>query len=278
VTSFTYRLHPVGPLVVSGLVLWALEDGAEVGAFYRDWAVAAPDELTTALVVRRAPAVDLIPAAVHGRPVIGVACCWVGDHNRGEAVLEPMRRFGAPIVDLVSRRPFVEHQSLLDPSFPHGIWIYSKASDVEGLSDGVLQVMLDHGARIRSMQSGMIAWQLGGVAARVGQLETAFSSTRSGYLVDVIGGTASADGFDVERRWARGSWDALAPHRTGAYVNWLMEEGEERVREVYGDERYVRLQAVKSRYDPQNVFHLNQNIVPAQLSEQESPGVASFDR
>ncbi|MDQ3937868.1 MAG: FAD-binding oxidoreductase [Chloroflexota bacterium] len=262
VISFTYRLNPVGPMVVSGLVLWALEDGAKVGRFYREWALAAPDELTTALIVRRAPAVDLIPAELHGRPVIGVACCWVGEHDRGEAMLAPMRRFGTPIVDLVGRRPFIEHQGLLDPSFPHGIWIYSKASDVAALSDGVLEVMLDHGARIRSLRSGMIAWQLGGAVARVDAFDTAFSSTRSGYLVDVLGATDSADGFAIERQWARDCWDALAPHRTGAYVNWLMEEGAARVREVYGEERYRRLQAVKRRYDPENVFHLNQNIVP----------------
>jgi FAD/FMN-containing dehydrogenase len=262
VTNFTYRLNPVGPMVVSGLVLWALEDGAEVGRFYREWALAAPDDLTTALIVRRAPAVELIPTELHGRPVIGVACCWVGDREQGEAVLAPMRRFGTPIIDLVGRRPFVEHQGLLDPSFPHGIWIYSKASDVAALSDGVLEVMLEHGARVRSVRSGMIAWQLGGAVARVGALDTAFSSTRSGYLVDLLGATDSADGFDVERQWARDCWDALAPHRTGAYVNWLMEEGDERVREVYGEERYRRLQAVKRRYDPDNVFHLNQNVVP----------------
>jgi FAD/FMN-containing dehydrogenase len=262
VTDFTYRLNQVGPTVVAGLVLWALEDGAEVGRFYREWALAAPDELTTALMVRRAPAVDLIPAELHGRPVIGVACCWVGEHDRGEATLAAMRRFGTPIVDLVSRRPFVEHQGLLDPSFPHGIWIYSKASDVAALSDGVLDVMLDHGARIRSLRSAMIAWQLGGAVARVGALDTAFSSTRSGYLVDVVGATDSADGFDLERLWARECWEAMAPYRTGAYVNWLMEEGDEHVREVYGADRYRRLQAVKRRYDPENVFHLNQNIVP----------------
>ena len=214
VTDFTYRLNQVGPTVVAGLVLWALEDGAEVGRFYREWALAAPDELTTALIVRRAPAVDLIPAELHGRPVIGVACCWVGEHDRAEAALAAMRRFGTPIVDLVSRRPFVEHQGLLDPSFPHGIWIYSKASDVAALSDGVLEVMLDHGARIRSLRSATIAWQLGGAVARVGALDTAFSSTRSGYLVDVVGATDSADGFDVERLWARECWEAMAPYRT----------------------------------------------------------------
>jgi FAD/FMN-containing dehydrogenase len=262
VTEFEYRLSKVGPMVLSGLLLWPLEDGPEVAASYREWASDAPADLTTALIVRRAPAVDLIPRELHGRHVIGVACCWVGSPEVGKGVLEPMRRFGTPVADLVALRPFVEHQGMLDPSFPHGIWIYSKASDVASLSDGVVDVMLTRGARIRSRLSGMIAWQLGGAVAELGAADTAFSSSRSGYLIDLLGATDSAEGFDVEREWARESWEALAPYRTGAYVNWLMEEGEQRVRESYGEARYRRLQAVKRRYDPRNVFRLNQNILP----------------
>ena len=262
-TEFEYRLSRVGPMVLSGLLLWAIEDGEDVARFYRDWASEAPADLTTALIVRRAPAVDLIPPELHGRHIIGVACCWLGPAEVGQAVLEPMRRFGNPIANLVAPRPYIEHQAMLDAGFPHGIWIYSKASDVPALSDGVLDVMLTHGARMRSGLSGMIAWQLGGAVAEVGAAETAFSSSRSGYLVDVVGATDSGQGFDLEREWARECWEALAPYETGAYVNWLMEEGQQRVREAYGEARYRRLQAVKRRYDPRNVFRLNQNIVPA---------------
>jgi hypothetical protein len=213
-------------------------------------------------LVRRAPAVDLIPSEAQGRPVVGVACCWIGDHQAGEAFLQPMRRARPPIVDLVARRPFTEHQGLLDPSFPPGIWIYSKASDVPALSDEVLDVLLGQGARVSSLRSAIIAWQLGGAVARVGRLETAFSSSRTGYLIDVVGATDSAEGFDEERSWARDCWEALTPHRTGTYVNWLMDEGQDSVRETYGVERYRRLQAVKRQYDPENFFRLNQNIVP----------------
>jgi FAD/FMN-containing dehydrogenase len=173
-----------------------------------------------------------------------------------------MRRFGSRVVDLTAPRAFVEHQALLDPGFPPGIWVHSKATDVRALSDDVLNVLLEHAARVTSPRSAIIAWQLGGAVARVGELETPFGSRSSGYLVDIVGVTDSAQGFEHERAWARECWSALAPHHAGVYVNWLMEEGEGRVREAYGESRYERLQAVKRRYDPENVFRLNQNIHP----------------
>jgi FAD/FMN-containing dehydrogenase len=263
VTDFEYRLQPVGPTVLSGLVLWPFDDAPDVVRRYRDWAATAPDELTTALLLRRAPAVDLIPEALHGRLVVGVACCWVGPLDRGETVLEPMRSFGSRAVDLIVPRPYVEHQAMLDPAFPPGLWIYSKATDVKALSDGVLEVILDQAARIASDRSGIIAWQLGGAIARVGELDTPFGSRSSGFLVDILGATNSSTGFEQERDWARDCWTALTPHHAGAYVNWLMDEGELRVREAYGEQRYARLQAIKRQYDPENVFRLNQNIRPA---------------
>jgi FAD/FMN-containing dehydrogenase len=262
VTEFEYRLHLVGPTVLSGLLLWPLEEGSEVVRFYRDWAESVPDELTTALVLRRAPAVDLVPESLHGQPIVAVACCWAGPLDRGERVVEPMRRFGSRVVDLVAPRAFVEHQAMLDPSFPRGIWVYSKATDLDALSDDVLDVMLEHVARVASPRSGITAWQLGGAVARVGELETPFGSRSSRYQVDMYGVTDSAEGFEQERDWARDCWTALAPHHAGVYVNWLMEEGEERVREAYGASRYDRLKALKRKYDPDNVFRLNQNIRP----------------
>jgi hypothetical protein len=166
------------------------------------------------------------------------------------------------VVDLIAARAFVEPQAMLDPAFPQGIWIYSKATDVTTLSDDVLDVMLDHAARAASPRSGIIAWQLGGAVARVGELETPFGGRSSGFLVDILGATDSSVGFEQERGWARDCWTALAPHHAGDYVNWLMEEGERRVREAYGEQRYARLQAVKRRYDPESVLHLNQNVRP----------------
>jgi FAD/FMN-containing dehydrogenase len=263
VTYFTYRLHRVGPTVLSGLLLWPLDQGPEVARFYRDWAASVPDEMTTALIMRRAPAVDLIPESLHGRPVIAVACCWIGGISAGESVLRPMRRFGSDSVDLVAPRPYVEHQGIFDPSFPHGMWVYSQAADVRALSDDALDVMLEHAVRIGSPRSTIVAWQLGGAVGRVGELDTAFGSRTSAYLVDILGSSDAADRFEREREWARECWAALRPHHAGVYVNWLMDEGTERVLEAYGEQRYRRLQAAKRRYDPENVFRLNQNIAPA---------------
>jgi len=262
VTSFEFRLHAIGPTIQSGLLFWPLDDGPEVVRFYRDWASSAPDELTTVLVLRRAPAVELVPKELHGKPVVGVGSCWAGPLDGGERALEPMRRFGRAAVDLSAPRAFVEHQALFDSSFPHGLWVYSKATDVAALSDDVLAVAFEHAGRITSPRSTITAWQLGGAVARVGEFETPFGSRSSGHLVDILGATDTPEGFEQERDWARACWTDFAPHHVGVYVNWLMEEGEERVRQAYGEERYDRLKALKRRYDPENVFRLNQNIRP----------------
>jgi FAD/FMN-containing dehydrogenase len=262
VTSFELRLHAVGPTVGSGLLLWPLEEAPEVVRAYRDWADGAPDELTTALILRRAPAVGLVPTALRGRPVVAVASCWSGPLARGDAVLEPLRRVGSGVVDLCARRPFVEHQAMFDASFPHGLWVYSKAADVPTLTDDVVTVMLEHAARIASPRSAITAWQLGGAVARVGELDSPFGGRSSGHLVDLLGATDTSEGFERECDWARDGWAALAPHRTGAYVNWLMEEGEAQVRVAYGEQRYERLRALKRDFDPDNFFRLNQNIPP----------------
>jgi FAD/FMN-containing dehydrogenase len=262
VTDFEFDLHPVGPTVLSGLVLWPFEDARAVSEVYRDWCANAPDELTTALVMRKAPALERIPEDLHGRLVVGVLCCWAGPLETGERVLEPMRRFGSPAVDLTAERPFVDHQALLDASYPHGIWVYVRACDVDELTDDVMDVALDHAARIGSPRSSVVVWQLGGAVADVAADETAFGSRDSGFVINISGITADAEGFEQERAWARAYWAALAPHHAGAYVNFLMDEGQQRVREVYGPARYARLQTLKTTYDPDNVLHRNQNIPP----------------
>ncbi|MFA9429920.1 FAD-binding oxidoreductase [Egicoccus sp. AB-alg2] len=262
VTKFTFDLHPVGPGVLSGLVLWPFEQADEVTRVYRDWCRDAPRELTTALLLRRAPAVDLIPEDLHGRLVVGVMCCWSGPLARGELVLAPMRRLGDPVIDLTDVRPFVEHQSMLDASYPHGIWVHLRACDVGVLDDEVLDVTLEHAARMLSPRSSVVVWQLGGAVAEVDAAATAFGGRASGHVFNVSGITADAEGFEQERAWVREFGKALQPHATGVYVNFLMEEGADRVEDAYGRERYRRLQAVKRAYDPDNVFHRNQNIAP----------------
>lgn len=262
VTEFEFNLNEVGPTVVSGLVLWHLEDAHEVAAFYRDWAGAAPDDLTTAFVLRKAPAIDLVPEELHGRPVVGVLGCWAGPLEQGEAYWQPLRRFGSPVLDLVDRRPFVEHQSMLDDGFPHGVWVYMKAADVAELNDEIIDLSIEHASRITSLRSSVMAWQLGGAVSRVDHDATAFGGRDAGFIFNISGITETAAGFHREREWVRDYWQALLPHQSSVYVNFLMDADTDRIRDAYGPEHFKRLSALKTAYDPDNVFHLNQNIPP----------------
>jgi FAD/FMN-containing dehydrogenase len=263
VTGFRFQAQPVGPVVLAGLLLWPAEVGSAVARFYRDWSSEAPDELMTALVMRKAPAAEFIPTALHERPVVGILCCWIGDAPRGARVMRPMREFGAPVLDAIEPRPYLEFQSLLDPSYPHGLWAYVKSCDLSRLDDDVIDSSLEHAHAAESPKSGVIFWQLGGAVGRVASAETAFGSRASSHVVNITGATMSAEGFDQERAWTRAFYAALEPQQTGVYVNFLMDEGEDRVRQAYGPERYERLSAIKRRYDPDNVFRLNQNVRPA---------------
>ena len=263
VTHLEFDLRPVGPTVYAGPLLWPLESGHRVADVYRDWIADAPDELTTAVVARRAPALPFVPAHLHGRHVVGVVCCYVGSPEEGERVLRPLRLSCPPAVDLCEPKRYVDHQAMFDPSFPHGLWVYMRAHDVRTLGNGVLEVVLDHAGRIVSDSSTVTVWQLGGAVARVPVEDTAFPGRRSAHVVNITGATDSADGFEAERDWVNAFSEALAPHRSGVYVNFLMDEGSDRVRQSYGPVTFERLRALKRRYDPDNVLRFNQNISPS---------------
>jgi hypothetical protein len=263
VTEFEFRLNPVGPTVLAGPIVWAMEDSPKVLRFYREWIKEVPDELTTIVTHRRVLPVPTIPEELHGKHVVVVGTCYAGPVEDGESVLKPLREFGSPLLDGCVPMPFTTHQAALDPSFPHDWWYYIRSCNLAELTDEVIDVLVDHGLRIASPVTVFSIFHLGGAVARVGEDETAFGGRDAGHTVNVIGITVSRDGFEEEREWARGLWTALEPHQRNAYVNFLMEEGEERVRQAYGAEKYDRLQALKREYDPENVFRLNQNISPA---------------
>jgi FAD/FMN-containing dehydrogenase len=262
VTDFRFRAHRLGPQVMAGATFWPMDQAPGVLRRHRDWIADCPDELMTLVVQRLAPPLPAVPPELVGKPVVAVVACYAGDVEEGERVLQPMRGFGSPVLDLFAPKPFVAHQQMFDPSFRHGCWYYVRSCDVAELSDDVLDVVVEHGRRITSPLSSIALWQMGGAVARVGEDETAFNGRQAGFTFNINGNTASEDGFDEQRQWARDYWTALAPFHTSVYVNFLMEEGEERVREAYGDGKYQRLRALKSRYDPANVFRFNQNIRP----------------
>jgi FAD/FMN-containing dehydrogenase len=262
VTDFEFRLNPLGPEVMAGPVFWAAEDAPEVLRFYRDWIAGCPDELMTIVVQRKLPALPVVPADRVGKRIVAVAACYAGPVEDGMRVMQPLKTFGRPILDLCEPKPFVVHQSMFDPSFRRGCWYYVRSCDVAELTDDVVDVVVDYGARITSPISSLALWQMGGAVARVDEAATAFHGRSAGFTFNINGNSETGDGFEAERQWARDYWSALAPHHTSVYVNFLMEEGEERVRQAYGAEKYDRLKALKRTYDPTNFFRLNQNINP----------------
>jgi hypothetical protein len=262
VTSFEYRLHDVGPTVLGGPLYYALEDGPEVLRFYRDLVSDAPDELTTILNLRMAPPLPFLPPELHGKPVVTVATCYSGELDRGEAVLAPLRAFGTPLVDAIAPRPYVDLQRLFDPSVPHGWHYHWRSCELPPLTDAAIDTLVDHAARITSPRSYIIVFQLGGAVAR--GADTAFSQRDAAHDVN-INAVWLPDDEEGDRhvRWVRHCHAALEPYaRDRVYVNFLEDEGPERVRAAYGAATHDRLVALKRRYDPANVLRSNQNISP----------------
>jgi len=262
VTSFEFRLHQVGPVVLAGPVFWPMEDSPQVLRFYRDWIADAPDELMTIVIHRKAPPLPFVPEELHGKLVVGVICCYAGPIEEGEKVVRPLKEFGSPVLDLCVPKPFLAHQSMFDASFPKGWWYYFRACDVAELTDDVIDITVDNALRIESPLTAFPIWQMGGAVSWVGDDETAFHGRSAGFTFNINAATASEDGFHRERDWVRGFWSELEPYQTTVYTNFLMDEGEERVRQAYGPAKYERLKALKRRYDPDNFFRINQNIRP----------------
>jgi FAD/FMN-containing dehydrogenase len=263
VTEFEFRLNLLGPTVLAGPVFWPISEAADVLRFYREWIAEAPDELMTIVVHRKAPPLPFVPTELHGELVIAVICCYAGSVEDGERVVAPLKAFGSPVLDLCQPKPYLDHQSMFDPSYPHGRWYYMRACDVADLSDEVIEITVEHARRIRSPLTAFPIWQMGGAISRVAEDDTAFNGRSVGHTFNITASTEGPDGFDEERRWVRDFWTALQPHQVGSvYVNFLMDEGEDRIRDAYGASKYDRLKALKRRYDPGNVFRLNQNVPP----------------
>ncbi|MEV7522314.1 FAD-binding oxidoreductase [Streptomyces sp. NPDC091371] len=267
VTEFRFTLHPVGPTVLAGPVFWAAEDTADVLRFYRDFAAAAPDELGTVVRLGTVPPLPAVPEHLHGRPAIAVACCHAGAVEDGERAVRALRRFGTPLVDLVSPTPYADFQSGLDDTVRHGWHYYWKAANLTGLSDDTIAVVADHAYGARSPRSYAAMFHMGGAVARIPRDATAYSGREVAHniVIDAVWlPHESAEHAATETAWARRFLQALRPHRAdGVYVNFLdSDDGTGRVREAYGDAAYRRLARVKTAYDRDNAFHHNKNVLP----------------
>src|ERR687898_313285 len=185
VTDFEFRLNPVGPIVLAGPIFWPIEDAPRVLRFYREWISEAPDELMTIVSCRKAPPLAFVPKELHGKLVVGVLCCYAGAVEEGEKVVKPLKEFGSPVLDLCVPKPFLVHQAMFDPSFPHGRWFYIRSCDVAQLTDEVIDITIDHSLRINSPFTALTLWQLGGAVARVGEAETAFGGRMDGHTLTI---------------------------------------------------------------------------------------------
>jgi FAD/FMN-containing dehydrogenase len=253
VTSFEYRLHPVSQ-VLGGMALYPRDKTREVLRFYRDFSSKSPDELTTAAALLTLP---------DGTPATAIAVCYSGPVEKGEPVVAPLRKFGPPMADLIQPMSYLQIQNMLDPAaFPHGIQRYWKSSFLNQISDEVIDIVVDRAATMASPMSMVLFFHVHGAANRVGPDETAFGLRQDQWDFDVISQWLDPAEAQGQVRWTREFWGAVEPYSTGGvYVNHLAADDGERVRASYGN-NYERLAALKQKYDPTNLFRLNQNVRP----------------
>jgi FAD/FMN-containing dehydrogenase len=261
VTSFEFKLHPVSQ-VMAGPILWPLEKSREALRLYRDFMNQAPEDLNAFFAFLIVPPGPPFPKELHNKTVCGVVAVYTGPEAKADALLAPLRRFGPPLVDFFGPLPFPAVQSMFDGLVPEGLQNYWKADFVNELSDEVIEAHVTHGPRVPTFNTAVHIYPVSGAANRVKKGDTAFFYRDAKYVHVIAAIYPNAADTARNVAWVRDYWLALHPHSSGgAYVNFLMEEGEDRIRATYGG-NYERLATIKTKYDPTNLFRLNQNIRP----------------
>ena len=266
VTSFTFRCHDIGEhgTIIGGPVFYDFADTAEVMRWYRELLPSLPEELSGWIGLLTIPPVAPFPEELWGRKACGIIWCYTGPHAHAEEVLAPIRSFGKPLLVGIQEMPFTALQSAFDALYPAGLQWYWRADFFNEISDAAIEVHLKYGAQLPTGHSTMHMYPIDGAASRVPEQATAFAYRDGGWAGVIVGVDPDPGNAGVISQWARDYWTELHPHSAGgAYVNFLMDEGQQRVQASYRD-NYDRLAQVKRRYDPQNTFHINQNIEPAE--------------
>jgi FAD/FMN-containing dehydrogenase len=265
VTSFEYRLHEVGPTLLAGPLFHPLAAARDLLRFYRDFAPTAPDALGCMAALLTSP---------DGVPLAGLVPAFAGPIAEGETAMRPLRAFGSPVADHVGPIPYRTLQMLFDPAFPAGRRNYWKSSFLRGLDDAAIDALVDHVAKVPSPHSGVAIEQFGGAVGRVEVDATAFAHRSASFNLIIFAAWDDPAQDDANIGWARELWAAMRPFAAdGVYVNYLgdvRDEGEDRVRAAYGAQ-YDRLAALKAKYDPTNLFRVNQNITPVDLGGRGGP-------
>jgi FAD/FMN-containing dehydrogenase len=262
VTSFEFKLHPVGPDLTSGLIVHPFARARELLAGYREVAAAAPDELTVWVVLRKAPPLPFLPPEVHGKEVLVFAVCYTGEPANAEKALAPLRALGEPIADVIGVQPYAAWQTAFDPLLTPGAFNYWKSHNFTALSDGLLDTLVDYVGTLPTAECEIFIAQVGGASNRIGADATAYPHRDANFVMNVHTRWRDRGDEQTAIKWAREFFAATAPHATGGvYVNFMPEDETERVPGAYGA-NYLRLAALKAKYDPGNLFRLNQNVQP----------------
>ena len=262
VTSFLFKAHPVHTQY-AGPMLYELSETADVMKWYRTFITKAPKELNGFFAFLIVPPGPPFPEHLHNKKMCGIVWAYSGNVKKGPSVFKPIRKFKAPALDLVGPIPNPVLNSMFDPLYPAGLQWYWKADFVRELSDDAIALHAEHGAKLPTLLSTMHMYPIDGAAGRVKSDATAWAYRDAKWSSVIVGVDPDPAKRDQITTWARDYWAALHPHSAGgAYVNFMMDEGEERVKATYG-KNFAKLQKVKKKYDPQNVFRSNQNIKPA---------------
>jgi FAD/FMN-containing dehydrogenase len=266
-TGFEYSLYPVGPEIVGGGIAWRAEAAHEVLEFFRTLTAEAPPEMAVVAALRLAPPAPWLPKEVHGKPIVAIFVCHTGDLTTAERQVAPIKRFGEPAGDVLQRRPYVVQQSLLDAANPKGRRYYWKSEYLPKLDPELLATAIEHAERICSPHSAVILFPLGGALDRLPGDHSAVGNRDARWVINLAASWEKPSDDAANIQWARTAWHDLKRFSTGGtYVNFLTEEeGGERVRAAYGP-NLDRLSDLKAKWDPQNLFRLNKNVLPRALA------------
>jgi len=263
VTAFQFRLHDLGPEVISGLIVHPFDQAREVLEAFRETADSGPDELTIWSVLRKAPPLPFLPEEWHGKEVVVLALCYAGDMSEGEKAVKGIRAIGNPIADVVGPHPFFGWQAAFDPLLAPGARNYWKSHDFVEISDAAIDIILRYVSSLPSPECEVFIGQLGGAMARVPSDATAYPMRESHFVMNVHTRWQKPSEDAACISWAREFFNEAAPHASGSvYVNFMPEDETDRVQAAYGA-NYKRLAKIKAKYDPGNMFRMNQNIPPA---------------
>lgn len=261
VTSFEYQLHPVKN-IIGGPMFWPIDQLKTTMKWYNNWLPKMPDDVYAFYLTAEVPPGDPFPEEIHGEKVCGLLWCYTGETENFEKFVQQARDVAEPIFEFTGEMPYPAIQSMFDDLYPKGHQWYWKGDFVKELNDEAIEIH-DQFGRVPTTQSTMHLYPVNGAVHKVAKEDTAWEKRDANWSMVIAGVDPDPEKVETLKKWGRNYWEALHPHTLGgAYINFMMEEGEERIKATYGD-NYARLQKIKATYDPDNFFHVNQNITPA---------------